>query len=77
MAATEEVVLYSYFRSSCSWRVRVALAWKGLDYVYRPVHLVRGEHVRISLPLFSLCKHTHIHTHTHTHTRGQTEGLTD
>ncbi|CAG0883196.1 unnamed protein product [Cyprideis torosa] len=31
MAATNaEVVLYSYWRSSCSWRVRTALALKGL-----------------------------------------------
>lgn len=35
--------LYSYFRSSASWRVRIALALKGLQSVYRPVHLVRKE----------------------------------
>lgn len=33
--------LYSYWRSSCSWRVRIALALKGLDYSYIPVHLVK------------------------------------
>lgn len=33
--------LYSYFRSSCSHRVRIALALKGLAYAYVPVHLVR------------------------------------
>ncbi|MCA0177310.1 MAG: maleylacetoacetate isomerase [Proteobacteria bacterium] len=36
--------LFNYFRSSASWRVRIALALKGLDYDYRPVHLVRNEH---------------------------------
>jgi maleylacetoacetate isomerase/maleylpyruvate isomerase len=35
--------LYNYFRSSASYRVRIALALKGLDYDYVPVHLVRGE----------------------------------
>ena len=35
--------LYSYFRSSASFRVRIALALKGLDYDYRGVHLVRNE----------------------------------
>ncbi len=34
--------LFSYFRSSASFRVRIALKLKGLDYDYVPVHLVRG-----------------------------------
>jgi maleylpyruvate isomerase len=34
--------LYSYWRSSASWRVRIALAWKGIPYEYRAVNLVRG-----------------------------------
>jgi maleylpyruvate isomerase len=33
--------LYSYWRSSSSWRVRIALAWKGLAYDLVPVHLLR------------------------------------
>lgn len=33
--------LYSYWRSSCSYRVRIVLAHKGLDYEYVPVHLVK------------------------------------
>ena len=37
--------LYNYFRSSASYRVRIALALKGLDYEYIPVHLVKGEQV--------------------------------
>jgi len=35
--------LFNYFRSSASWRVRIALALKGLDYAYRGVHLLRDE----------------------------------
>lgn len=37
--------LFSYWRSSASYRVRIALALKGLDYVYRAVHLQRNEHL--------------------------------
>ena len=37
--------LYNYFRSSASYRVRIALALKGLDYDYLPVHLVKKEHL--------------------------------
>ncbi|MBK6612768.1 maleylacetoacetate isomerase [Ottowia sp.] len=36
--------LYSYFRSSASFRVRIALRLKGLAHDYVPVHLPRGEH---------------------------------
>ncbi|XP_058097506.1 glutathione S-transferase 2-like isoform X1 [Magnolia sinica] len=35
--------LYSYFRSSCAWRVRIALNLKGLDYEYKAVNLLKGE----------------------------------
>ncbi|MGB0592574.1 MAG: maleylacetoacetate isomerase [Myxococcota bacterium] len=34
------LVLHSYWRSSCSWRVRIALHWKGLEFETIPVHLV-------------------------------------
>ena len=35
--------LYNYFRSSASYRVRIALALKGLDYDYKAVHLAKNE----------------------------------
>ena len=35
--------LFNFFRSSASYRVRIALALKGLDYAYRPVHLSKNE----------------------------------
>jgi maleylacetoacetate isomerase/maleylpyruvate isomerase len=40
--------LYNYFRSSASYRVRIALALKGLDYDYKPVHLTKNEHLHES-----------------------------
>jgi maleylacetoacetate isomerase len=33
--------LFSYFRSSAAWRVRIALAYKGVPHGTVPVHLVR------------------------------------
>ncbi len=34
--------LYSYWRSSAAYRVRIGLALKGLSYEYVPVHLMRN-----------------------------------
>lgn len=35
--------LYSYWRSSASWRVRIALHYKGLPFEYVPVQIVSRE----------------------------------
>ncbi len=39
---TDRLQLYSYWRSSASYRVRIALNLKGLDYEIVPVHLLEG-----------------------------------
>lgn len=36
--------LHNYFRSSASFRVRIALGLKALPYDYVPVHIAKGEH---------------------------------
>lgn len=41
MASEPALTLYGYWRSSASYRVRIALNLKALDYVQKPVHLVR------------------------------------
>jgi maleylpyruvate isomerase len=38
--------LYAYWRSTSSWRVRIGLQLKGLDYEYVPVNLLEGEQHR-------------------------------
>jgi maleylacetoacetate isomerase len=45
--------LFNYFRSSASYRVRIALALKGLDYDYMPVHLTRNEQFKESYAALS------------------------
>ena len=46
MSTTDDLILYSYWRSSASYRVRLALAIKGLTYTQVPIHLLNhgGEH---------------------------------
>ena len=36
-------ILYSFYRSSCAWRVRIALALKQIDYECKTVDLFKGE----------------------------------
>nr|AYN44557.1 glutathione S-transferase Z3 [Brachionus koreanus] len=36
-------VLWNFFRSSASWRVRIALALKEIEYEYKIVNLLTGE----------------------------------
>jgi maleylpyruvate isomerase len=38
------VRLHNYFRSSASWRVRIALNLKGIPFEYVPVSLLKDEH---------------------------------
>ncbi|XP_058018420.1 maleylacetoacetate isomerase [Ahaetulla prasina] len=40
-AALAKPVLYTYFRSSCSWRVRIALALKGIAYEQVSINLTK------------------------------------
>jgi maleylacetoacetate isomerase len=45
-AGTAEVpkaTLYSYFRSSCAWRVRLGLLLKGIPYEYKAINILKGE----------------------------------
>jgi maleylacetoacetate isomerase len=37
------LTLYGYWRSSAAYRVRLALAWKGLDYASIPIDLRHGD----------------------------------
>lgn len=39
--ADQPLLLYSYFRSSCAYRVRIALNLKGIPYSLVPVHLLK------------------------------------
>lgn len=39
---TEPIKLYAYWRSSASWRVRIALALKAMDYQVLPVNIAPG-----------------------------------
>ena len=39
-----ETVLYDYWRSSASYRLRIALNLAGIAYRAVPVDLVKGEH---------------------------------
>ena len=48
--------LYNYFRSSASYRVRIALALKGLDYDYKAVHLAKSEHLKESYAAVSAAR---------------------
>lgn len=42
------MILYSYFRSSAAYRVRIGLNLKGLDYAIEPVHLLKDGGQQLS-----------------------------
>ena len=48
--------LYNYFRSSASYRVRIALALKGLPFDYLPVHLQKNEQTAASYSAVSAAR---------------------
>ena len=43
MSAAPKLTLYHYWRSASSWRVRWALAYKGVPHELVPVSLLDGE----------------------------------
>ncbi|EFQ27338.1 maleylacetoacetate isomerase [Colletotrichum graminicola] len=43
--ADSEYILYSYFRSSCSARLRIALNLKSIPYTTIPTNLLKNEHL--------------------------------
>ena len=42
-ASNDKIALYGYWRSGSSWRLRIVLNLKGLDYDYIPVNLLQGK----------------------------------
>ena len=41
---SSQIVLYGYYRSSSSWRLRTILNLKEISYIRKPVNLVTAEH---------------------------------
>ncbi|CAG8734835.1 16183_t:CDS:2 [Cetraspora pellucida] len=41
--SSEKPILYTYYRSSCAWRVRTCLNWKGIDCEYCFVSILKEE----------------------------------
>lgn len=37
------LILYGFWRSGCSWRIRLVLALKGIPYAYKAINLMEGE----------------------------------
>uniref|UniRef100_A0A1B0DFU1 Uncharacterized protein n=1 Tax=Phlebotomus papatasi TaxID=29031 RepID=A0A1B0DFU1_PHLPP len=40
--SNSQPILYSYWRSSCSWRVRIALNLKEIPYDIKPISLIKA-----------------------------------
>jgi hypothetical protein len=45
MAEHGKIILHAFSGSSCSWRVRLALSYKGIPYEYKGWNLSKGEHM--------------------------------
>lgn len=41
---SENITLYGYWRSSASWRIRIVLNLKKIQFVNLPINLLLGEH---------------------------------
>jgi maleylacetoacetate isomerase len=50
----ENVVLYGYFRSGSSWRVRAALNFKGIEHETKAIDLIKGVQVSSILLISSI-----------------------
>ncbi|XP_053553344.1 maleylacetoacetate isomerase isoform X2 [Bombina bombina] len=48
MESAAKPLLFGYFRSSCSWRVRIALALKGIEYEHRFINLIKDGGQQLS-----------------------------
>jgi len=63
ITAPYTLTLKSYWRSSASWRVRIALELKGIPYTYEAVHLVRDggeQHTPAHLELNPMAQVPHL-----------------
>ncbi|XP_017074600.2 probable maleylacetoacetate isomerase 1 [Drosophila eugracilis] len=47
ISTNSKPILYSFWASSCSWRVRIALAIKGIDYEVKPTSLVKTDNKHV------------------------------
>ncbi|MDX2056012.1 MAG: maleylacetoacetate isomerase [Polyangiaceae bacterium] len=52
--------LFGYWRSSCTWRVRIGLNLKGIAYEYVPTHLVRNGGEQFSEAFRKLNPHAQV-----------------
>ncbi|TNV75651.1 hypothetical protein FGO68_gene966 [Halteria grandinella] len=53
MSTQAKPILYSYWRSTASWRVRNVLSLKNVDYEYRGIDLFKEEHKNDSYKLLN------------------------
>uniref|UniRef100_A0A0K8VI92 maleylacetoacetate isomerase n=1 Tax=Bactrocera latifrons TaxID=174628 RepID=A0A0K8VI92_BACLA len=55
-------ILYSYWHSSCSWRVRTALNWKNIPYETRAVNILKPESGHHSAEYLAINPTAHVPT---------------
>ncbi|KAL0969104.1 hypothetical protein UPYG_G00222660 [Umbra pygmaea] len=48
LSCLSKPILHGYFRSSCSWRVRIAFALKGIEYDNVPVNLIKDGGLQLT-----------------------------